>query len=127
RCALPEATERGVEMDLRYDRACGALFQRLCSDRAGLPERAGGAKTGTDAVRAAVPDRPGRDFARDRHSWNDGCEAIPASSIDARAASPNLRETFAQNERSRRCRRLQSNQLTAEITSAGQRCTGTCC
>ena len=93
--ALREAPERGVEMDLRHDCAGGALFQRFCSDRAVLPEGAGVAKAGTDAIRAAVPDCAGGGSDRVSHSWSDGRAEI----------SPGLREARTK-KRSRRCRRL---------------------
>ena len=67
-----EAPERGVEMDLRHDGAGGALFQRVRSDRAVLPESAGVAKAGTDAIRAAVPDCAGGGSDRVSHPWSDG-------------------------------------------------------
>jgi len=52
--------------------AGGALFERVRSDRAVLPETAGVAKAGTDAIRAAVPDCAGGGSDRVSHPWSDG-------------------------------------------------------
>ena len=60
-----------------------ALFQRFCSDRAVLPEGAEAASACTDAIRAALPDRSGRDFDRVSHSRHAGCEEIPARPVGA--------------------------------------------
>ena len=125
--ALREAPERGVAMDLRHDCAGGALFQRFCSDRAVLPEGAGVAKTGTDPIRASVLGHSGCGSGRVPCSRDDGRAEISPWPVIAHAAGRSRPPNVRQKERSRRRRRLQSNQLTAEITSAGQRCTGTCC
>ena len=81
-CALCEAPGRGVEMDLRHDRVDRALSQRVRSDRAVVSEGAGVAKTGTDAVRAAVLGHSGRTSGGVPYSRNYGRAEISSNLVN---------------------------------------------
>ena len=113
--ALRAAPGRGVEMDLRHDSAGRALFKCVRFDRAVVPESAGVAKTCTDAIRAPVLGYSGRCSARVPCSGNVSRAEISPSPVSTMPRRPrNLR----QKDRSRRCRRLQSTQTTADITAS---------